>query len=142
MKAAPAILRLLAGRNLTLSESQTLFLQIFKQRIPEKEIKALLLLLAKKGETAPEVIGCLNALQSLEKISRPPVPGLMDTCGTGGDEKHSLNISTLAALVIAGAGGKISLNSIIWLVIKPINSRVRALMVFFPVNSLIKLKSV
>ena len=67
-----------------------------------------MLLLAQKGETADELLGCLQALQALEKPIGIKIPGLMDTCGTGGDGRKTINISTLVALVIAGTGGKIA----------------------------------
>ena len=108
MKISPVLIRLLQNRDLLKGEAKEIFLKVYRQEIPEIEAKALLLLLAKKGETAQEVLGCLNALQSMEKPGRVSIPGLMDTCGTGGDGKHSLNVSTLAALVIAGAGGKVA----------------------------------
>lgn len=108
MKISPVLIRLLQNRDLSKVEAKKLFLKVYRQEIPEAEAKALLLLLAKKGESAQEVLGCLNALQSMEKPVRVSIQGLMDTCGTGGDGKHSLNVSTLAALVIAGAGGKVA----------------------------------
>lgn len=108
MKMESAFIRLLHGQSFTEPESEKIFSQVFRRRIPESKIKALLLLLAKKGETAAEVRGCLKALQALEKPSKVRVRGLMDTCGTGGDHQNSINVSTLAALVIAGAGGKVA----------------------------------
>ena len=108
MKIDSAITCLLHGRDLSRADAETIFRQVFQQNVPESKIKTLLLLLAKKGETAGEVSGCLSALEFLEKPSRVSIPGLIDTCGTGGDGKQSLNISTLAALVIAGAGGKVA----------------------------------
>jgi anthranilate phosphoribosyltransferase len=91
-----------------LSESRAFFRQLFTGAIPFTKAKSFLLLLAQKGETADEFLGCLRALQALEKPIGPRIPGLMDTCGTGGDGRHTINISTLVALVIAGAGGKIA----------------------------------
>ncbi len=108
MKPASFLVRLLPGKDLAPLEAKQLFHKIFRGQIPESQIKSALVLLAKKGETAQEVLECLHALQSLEKPARLFIPGLMDTCGTGGDGKQSLNISTLAALVIAGAGGKVA----------------------------------
>ncbi len=108
MKIDSVLIRLLHGRDLSKSESGAMFRQIFQLQVPEAKIKALLLLLAQKGETPAEVLGCLKALQALERPAQISIPGLMDTCGTGGDGKHSLNVSTLAALVIAGAGGKVA----------------------------------
>jgi anthranilate phosphoribosyltransferase len=100
--------RLLLGRSLSLADARKFFHLLFTGMIPFTKAKSFLLLLAQKGETADELLGCLQALQALEKpISSGPA-GLMDTCGTGGDGRQTINISTLVALVIAGAGGKIA----------------------------------
>jgi anthranilate phosphoribosyltransferase len=103
-----AVNRLMAGRSLNLAEARRSFTWIFTERIPFEKSKSFLLLLSRKGETADELLGCVQALQTLEKLHKTRIPGVMDTCGTGGDGRRTLNISTLVALVIAGAGGKIA----------------------------------
>ena len=100
--------RLLLGRSLSLADAREFFNLLFTGAVPFTKAKSFLLLLAQKGETADELLGCLQALQTLEKPIGPKIPGLMDTCGTGGDGRQTINISTLVALVIAGAGGKIA----------------------------------
>ncbi|MFH0986317.1 MAG: anthranilate phosphoribosyltransferase [Candidatus Omnitrophota bacterium] len=100
--------KLLLGTDLNLSEAREFFRLLFAGAVPPAKAKSFLLLLAQKGETADELLGCLEALRALEKPIGPRIPGLMDTCGTGGDGRQTLNISTLVALVIAGAGGKIA----------------------------------
>lgn len=102
------LIRLITGRSLTLREARKFFKLLFAGAVPWTKAKSFLLLLAKKGETAEELLGCLRALRALEKPIGPKIPGLMDTCGTGGDGRRTINISTLAALVIAGAGGKVA----------------------------------
>ena len=100
--------QLALGKSLSTPEAQQAFTLLFKGSMPFTQAKSLLLLLAKKGETSDELLGCLHALRSLENTIGPKSPGLMDTCGTGGDGRHTINISTLVALVIAGAGGRIA----------------------------------
>ncbi len=100
--------KLIQGRNLTAPETQTLFMPLLEGKLPENTARAILLLLADKGETADEILGCLQAIRRLEPPLAHTFPHLMDTCGTGGDQSHSFNISTLAALVIAGAGGQVA----------------------------------
>ena len=100
--------QLITGRPLSASDARWTFTLLFKDALPFSLARSLLLLLAHKGETSGELLGCLQALQALEKKIGPRIPGLMDTCGTGGDGRHTINISTLVALVIAGAGGKIA----------------------------------
>jgi len=102
------LIRLITGRSLSLTDARKFFNLLFTGAIPFTKAKSFLLLLAQKGETAEELLGCLQALQTLEKPIGPRIPGLMDTCGTGGDGRQTINISTLVALVIAGAGGKIA----------------------------------
>lgn len=100
--------KLLSGKNLSEKESRAVFHDLFTGKIDSLKAKSLLLLLAKKGETAEEVTGCLKALRELEPPYKFSASRLMDTCGTGGDGSHSINVSTLAAIVIAGAGGKVA----------------------------------
>ncbi|HOW88139.1 MAG TPA: anthranilate phosphoribosyltransferase [Candidatus Omnitrophota bacterium] len=102
------LMRLVTGRPLSLANSRKAFTLLFTQAVSAIKAKSFLLLLAKKGETADELLGCLQALRRLERPIGPKIPGLMDTCGTGGDGRHTINVSTLVALVIAGAGGKIA----------------------------------
>jgi len=77
----------------------------------DDEISAFLTVMAKRGETVPELTGFAEAIRSLSI----PLPltvdervKLVDTCGTGGDGKGTFNISTGAALVAAAAGAKIA----------------------------------
>ena len=58
-----------------------------------------------KGETVSEITGSAQAMRSVAEQIKPAVDApLLDTAGTGGDGTHSINISTAAAFVIAGAG--------------------------------------
>ncbi len=66
---------------------------------------ALLMGLRVKGETANEVAGAAEALRSaMVRVQTGSTDALVDTCGTGGGRVGTLNISTAAALVVAGAG--------------------------------------
>ncbi|MFN8104887.1 MAG: anthranilate phosphoribosyltransferase [Acidimicrobiia bacterium] len=70
---------------------------------------AFLTALRAKGETAEEVAGLARSMR--EHAVRVPVPGdapLLDTCGTGGDRCGTVNVSTMAALVCAGAGVRVA----------------------------------
>ncbi|MEK7409284.1 MAG: anthranilate phosphoribosyltransferase [Acidobacteriota bacterium] len=74
------------------------------------QIAAFLVALRMKGETAPELIGFARAMREMAEPVRPELGGepLLDTCGTGGDDAGTFNISTVAALVAAGAGVKVA----------------------------------
>jgi anthranilate phosphoribosyltransferase len=99
---------LLISKNLSLGLSFKIFSMLFSGSLNHAQAKSFLLLLASKGESTEELLGCLQALQALEKPIHSGIPGVMDTCGTGGDGRKTINISTLVALVAAGAGGKIA----------------------------------
>ena len=108
MQFEPEIVKLLNRKDLSSKESKDLFSAAFQGRLNETELKTLLLLLAEKGETFQEVAGAVSALKEQEPPQSISIQHLMDTCGTGGDGSHSINVSTLSALVIAGAGGKVA----------------------------------
>ncbi len=78
-------------------------------RLPEDEVRVFLTTLARRGETAEELAAAVQVLRSHAvplPLSRPLA--LCDTCGTGGDQQGTFNISTLAALVAAAAGVRIA----------------------------------
>ncbi len=68
------------------------------------EIAALLTGLAVRGETSLEIAGAAAAMRARATRIPAQTPGLLDTCGTGGDQLHTFNISTAAAIVVAAAG--------------------------------------
>lgn len=104
----PVLTALLAGKKLSFAEAKKVFTALFQEKIPVSQAKAFLLLLAERGESSDELRGCVEALRALEPPRRSPYGDLLDTCGTGGDGSHSVNVSTLAAFVIAGAGGHVA----------------------------------
>ncbi|MEE9217771.1 MAG: anthranilate phosphoribosyltransferase, partial [Acidobacteriota bacterium] len=106
--AAPALqeaVRLLAERrNLSREQAEAAFVDLLQGRASEAQIAALLIGLRVKGETVDELAGCAGAMRRHAVRIRSRHPELMDTCGTGGDGRSTANVSTLAALVVAGAG--------------------------------------
>jgi anthranilate phosphoribosyltransferase len=67
------------------------------------QVAGFVVALRAKGETAEEVAGLVEVM--LREAAVVAVPGrVVDTCGTGGDRSHTVNLSTMAALVVAGAG--------------------------------------
>lgn len=67
------------------------------------QIGAFLMALRTKGETVDEVEGLARTMLAFANPVKPPAP-VVDTCGTGGDRTGTFNISTIAAIVVAGAG--------------------------------------
>jgi len=102
------IRKLLAGHRLTEAGSQKMFAGIFSGHYGAEAAKDVLLLMAHRGESAAEVMGCWKALRELEPPRDAKIGDLMDTCGTGWDASRSINVSTLAAVVVAGAGGRVA----------------------------------
>ncbi len=70
-------------------------------------IAGFLIALKMKGETAAELAGFARAMRE-RSIRVDAGENLIDTCGTGGDGAGTFNISTLAALVMAGAGARVA----------------------------------
>lgn len=68
------------------------------------EISSLLTALALRGETSAEIAGAAAAMRARATRIPTQTTGLLDTCGTGGDQLHTFNISTAAAIVASAAG--------------------------------------
>ncbi len=95
------------GQNLSFEESKILFNDLMEGKHDESSIIEILELLLKKGETKNELAGGIYVLR--EKASKVKTEqDTIDTCGTGGDGKNSLNISTAAAIVLASMGVKVA----------------------------------
>lgn len=101
---ADAIKKLVAGDDLTREEMFTVFGNMMDGKTSDIQKSALLISLRMKGETVDEITGAAMAMR--ERVTPLSVGDrvLVDTCGTGGDGRGTFNISTVAALVAAGAG--------------------------------------
>jgi anthranilate phosphoribosyltransferase len=94
-------------RNLTFEESKKVFLSIMEGKVNENLIYNFLVKLAEKGETAEEIAGGVNTLRE-KAIKVETLNNVIDTCGTGGDGKNTLNISTASSLLLASMGVKVA----------------------------------
>lgn len=92
-----------AGETFTENEAAEIFALIMSGTATEAQIGALLMGMRVRGETVEEIAGAARAMRARAVRVRAP-EGAIDTCGTGGDAKGTHNISTCAALVVAGAG--------------------------------------
>jgi len=104
---AETLAQLVAGRPLTEAEAHKAFAHILEGEADDAQIGALLAFIARRGPTIDELVGAARAMRDvLTPIPYTPPEGeaLIDTCGTGGAPK-TFNISTAAALVVAGAKG-------------------------------------
>src|SRR5437763_385877 len=75
---------------------------------PVSQMAALLVALRMKGETPDEIAGAAQALRSRAARVEVSQDRLIDTCGTGGDSSHTVNISTTAAFVAAAGGARVA----------------------------------
>ena len=105
----PAILgRLTKSHDLSAGEAAAALGEILEGRATPAQIAAFAVALRMKGETVEEIGGLVSAmLDHAEPVPGLDPDGLVDTCGTGGDRSGSINVSTLAALVAAGAGARV-----------------------------------
>jgi anthranilate phosphoribosyltransferase len=72
------------------------------------QIAGFIVALRMKGETVDELGGLVDAmLAAAERVTLAPDEPVVDIVGTGGDRAHTINVSTLSALVVAGAGGRV-----------------------------------
>ena len=92
--------------NLTFEESKSAFNTLMEGKASDNEIYDFLTLLSEKGEVADEIAGGVHVLRN--KSKRVNVKNCIDTCGTGGDGKNTLNISTASALLLSSIGIKVA----------------------------------
>ncbi|MGC2192794.1 MAG: anthranilate phosphoribosyltransferase [Candidatus Dormiibacterota bacterium] len=105
MEDFPQLLRrLLQGETMSAAESAATVGAIIDQTITTAQAAGLLIALAARGETIEEVVGAATAMRQRAVRLEHRLPLVVDIVGTGGDGTRSLNISTAAALVVAGAG--------------------------------------
>ena len=92
-----------AERPLTRAEAETAFEALFNGEGTPAQMGGFLMALRTRGETVDEYAAAATVMRAkCNKVQAPP--GAMDIVGTGGDGKGTLNISTAAAFVVAGAG--------------------------------------
>lgn len=93
------------NRDLTIEEAEEIMREIMSGKVPDSQLGAFLMALSMKGEGIEEITGFARIMREFANRIEPNVNGeLLDTCGTGGDKIKTFNISTISALVVAGAG--------------------------------------
>ena len=100
-----AVEELARGASLSGEAAAAAFSALMRGEATPVQTAALLMGLRAKGETPEEVAGAVSALrEAMVRVSSDRPEALVDTCGTGGGRVGTLNISTAAAFVVAGAG--------------------------------------
>jgi anthranilate phosphoribosyltransferase len=105
MSDYPALLRaLVAGETLDAEAMSFAIGAIVDGDWTPVQSAAFLAALATKGERPAEVVGAAEALRARSLHVEHDLPLVLDTCGTGGDGAHTINVSTIVGFVLAGCG--------------------------------------
>ncbi len=92
-------------RDLSFEQSQQAMTEIMTGQATQAQIGAFLTSLRMKGETVEEITAFASVMREHSVRIHPKVKGRMvDTCGTGGDQVKTFNVSTTSVFVVAGAG--------------------------------------
>jgi anthranilate phosphoribosyltransferase len=103
----PIIAKVATGAPLSANEAEAAFERVLSGESTPAQTGAFLMALRVRGETVEEITGAVRAMRA--KMLRVDAPtGAIDIVGTGGDNFGTWNVSTLAAIVAAGAGAKVA----------------------------------
>lgn len=102
-----AIALLVSGHSLSMEQAELVMNEIMTGEVTPAQFGAFVTALRLKGETVDEIAGLAKVMRS-KAIPVTVDEPVVDTCGTGGDNLSTFNISTTAAFVAAGAGVKIA----------------------------------
>jgi anthranilate phosphoribosyltransferase len=106
---ADLIPKVVSGDPLTVAEAEAAFNTVMEGRATPVQIAALLVGLRAHGETPSHIAGGVRAMRTaMIPVDAPSGWAVVDTCGTGGGDFLTFNISTAAALLAAGAGVRIA----------------------------------
>jgi anthranilate phosphoribosyltransferase len=105
----PAVLGPLTQRqDLPSEHARAAMAEILAGEATSAQIAGFIVALRMKGETVEELVGLLDAMaDAAERVELADLDGVVDIVGTGGDRSHSVNVSTMASLVVAGAGVRV-----------------------------------
>jgi anthranilate phosphoribosyltransferase len=107
LDAREALAVVATGKTLTRLEAEATMSSVMSGEATPAQLGALLAALHMRGETPEEIAGFASVLRA--NALRVVVDGdAIDVVGTGGDRSNSINISTISALVVAGAGGHVA----------------------------------
>lgn len=96
--------RLVVGEDLDVSQAYAAFSAVMDGQVSDVELAALLTAIRVKREAVSEIVGAARAMQERATQISTTTRGLLDTCGTGGDQLQTFNISTATAFVVAACG--------------------------------------
>src|SRR5262245_48700731 len=102
----PILQRVTRGGLLSDEEVRAAFTEIFEGRVEAVQTAGFIVALRTKGESGDELAAIVRTAREFA-VHVDVAPGAIDTCGTGGDKAGTINVSTLAALIAAGAGARV-----------------------------------
>ncbi len=100
--------QVIAGNDLSREQTYCVFTQIMDGQLSDAQIAGILVALSAKGETIEEIAGAAEAMREHSVKIDAGGMDVLDTCGTGGTGLKTFNVSTTAAMVLAGAGAKVA----------------------------------
>ena len=107
MDAREALGIVASGRTLARGEAEGAMTSVMAGEATPAQLGALLAALHVRGEAPAEIAGFASAMRA-QAVRVSVADGAIDVVGTGGDRSNSINISTISALVAAGAGGRVA----------------------------------
>ena len=103
-----SIKQLISKKSLTKTQAQQVMNEIMSGEVTGSQFGAFVTSLMLKGETANEVAGVATSMREHSLKVSVSEKIILDTCGTGGDNSNTFNISTASGLILAGCGLKIA----------------------------------
>ncbi|MEA3305358.1 MAG: anthranilate phosphoribosyltransferase [Candidatus Omnitrophota bacterium] len=103
-----AIKKVSEKKNLDRGEMVSVFNEIMSGRLAKEDVKSFLRALSSKGESPEEIAAAAEIMREKAVKIETPIKDLVDTCGTGGAGINDVNVSTITAVVLAGAGVKVA----------------------------------
>jgi len=99
---------LLNGQSMSADDAEVVLGEVLSGSATPAQIAGLAVALRSKGESVAEMTGFVRAMVAhAVPLPLPEGIDLVDTCGTGGDRLQSINVSTIASLVVAASGAKV-----------------------------------
>jgi anthranilate phosphoribosyltransferase len=102
-----ALANIVSGHDLSVEDAAKVMEEIMTGEATPAQFGAFVTALRLKSETAEEITGMARAMRE-KSLHVQSGDDLVDTCGTGGDGAHTINVSTIAAFVVAGTGLKVA----------------------------------
>lgn len=98
---------IIAGQSMSFAEAENFMDEVTEGNFTDAQLAAFLVALNAKGPSPEEIAGCASILKKKRTLFNTSHP-VIDTCGTGGDELGTFNISSLSALTAAACGAYVA----------------------------------